>query len=443
MTSGGDNSGEKQYQKVVISCNPNNTMKDRTQIIHLFDKANNSSSDLCLEQSVPFKRVKINLEPSIKYQLVKGFGGMYNPVIWCGGFLINNTEMEKMYGKDGLGYSILRLMIYPNKEDWKCDVEAAKIAQNNGAIIFACPWDCTDELSETIKVNGKDYKHLKKDNYEAYAKHLIDYINFMKNNGVDIYAVSVQNEPDMEFTYWYPNEVVDFLKQYGSKIRETGVKLMSPESCGTSPEYTDPVINDSEAFAQTDILVGHLYQGFIDLNDAYAKNRHDYICNLYSRLQGKSWWMTEHLFNDGESSDNPSDWVFRNWDYCLNHLGKEIQMCMQGYCSAYVYWYMKRFYGLIGDNDKRSGVSEGEISKNGYIMAHFSQYATNKTRIESSTDNTNVLSTAYISNDASEITVVLLNLTNSTQCVSIPATGVKSIEAVETCEEYNMQIIDK
>ena len=106
-------------------------MKDRTQIIHLFDKANNSSSDLCLEQSVPFKRVKINLEPSIKYQLVKGFGGMYNPVIWCGGFLINNTEMEKMYGKDGLGYSILRLMIYPNKEDWKCDVEAAQIAQNN------------------------------------------------------------------------------------------------------------------------------------------------------------------------------------------------------------------------------------------------------------------------------------------------------------------------
>ena len=86
--------------------------------------------------------------------------------------------------------------------------------------------------------------------------------------------------------------------------------------------------------------------------------------------------MTEHLFNDGEKSDDPSAWEFQKWQYCLNHLGKEIHMCMEGYCSAYVYWYLKRFYGLMGDNDKRSPVGEGEIAKNGYIMAHYAQYAT-------------------------------------------------------------------
>ena len=81
-------------------------------------------------------------------------------------------------------------------------------------------------------------------NYGAYADHLIRYIIFMKQNGVDLYAISVQNEPDMDFTYWTPQEVVDFVKQYGAKIRETGVRLMSPEACGTPPEYTDPIINE-------------------------------------------------------------------------------------------------------------------------------------------------------------------------------------------------------
>lgn len=38
-------------------------------------------------------------------------------------------------------------------------------------------------------------------------------------------------------------------------------------------------------------------------------------------------------------------------------------MCMEGYCSAYVYWYLKRFYGMMGDNDERSPVREGEIAK--------------------------------------------------------------------------------
>ena len=87
----------------------------------------------------------------------------------------------------------------------------------------------------------------------------------------------------------------------------------------------------------------------------------------YSR---KDMVDTEHLFNDGENSDDSSKWEFQKWEYSLNHLGKEIHMCMEGHCSAYIYWYLKRFYGLMGDTDKRSPTSEGEITKNGYIMAH-------------------------------------------------------------------------
>lgn len=41
-----------------------------------------------------------------------------------------------MYGEGGLGYSILRLMVYPNESDWNADVEVAKAAQANGAIVL-------------------------------------------------------------------------------------------------------------------------------------------------------------------------------------------------------------------------------------------------------------------------------------------------------------------
>lgn len=440
-TTGGSNEGEKQYTKIEVICHPNTTLKERTQTLYLTDKTNNLTTEMRIEQEMAYKQMTVNIDPTMKYQPVVGFGGMYNPIIWCGGYLITTSEMEKMYGQGGLGYSVLRLMIYPNESDWQADVEAAKMAQDNGAIIFACPWDCTDALSETIKVNDKDVKHLKVENYEAYADHLIRYIDFMKKNGVNLYAISMQNEPDMEFTYWTPQEVVNFLKQCGDRIRQTGVKLMSPEACGTSPDYTDPVLADSEAFAQTDIVAGHLYQGFIDWTNSYAKTRYDYVCGLYPRLQGKTWWMTEHLFNDGESSENPAEWEFQNWDYCLNHLGKEIHLCMDGYCSAYVYWYLKRFYGLMGDNDQRSAVGEGEISKNGYIMAHYAQYATGTTRIQAVTDNSDVYVTAYTNDSGNEITLVMLNLTGSTQCVSIPMEGVTSVSAVETNEEVNMKAV--
>lgn len=440
--SGGSSESEKQYTKIQVSCNANTTLKPRTQTIHITDKTNKQTTDLVIEQAPAFNTVALNVDPTIKYQPVVGFGGMYNPKIWCGGYLISDQQLSKMYGNGGLGYSILRLMVYPKESDWSADVEAAKAAQANGAIVFACPWDCTDALSEKTMINGKEVKHLKVENYEAYANHLIRYINFMKQNGVNLYAISVQNEPDMDFTYWTPQEVVNFVKLYGAKIRETGVKLMSPEACGMQPEYTDPIINNAEAFAQTDIVAGHLYQGFIDLSSGYVKNRHDYICGIYSRIQGKTWWMTEHLFNDGESSEDSSKWEFQKWQYCLNHLGKEIHMSMEGYCSAYIYWYLKRFYGLMGDNDKRSPVGEGEITKNGYIMAHYAQYATGTTRIKAVTDNAGICATAYVNKANDEMTVVLLNLTGTTQGVEIPLPGVKSAKAVETNENKNMESIN-
>ena len=302
----------------------------------------------------------------------------------------------------------------------------------------------TTELTITQEWADKadDTDHLKPEHYADYADHLIRYIDFMKQNGVDIYAVSVQNEPDMDFTAWTPQEVTAFLKQEGARIRETGVKLMSPEACGYQPEYTDAVLNDAEAFAQTDIVAGHLYQGFTDLSSSYVKDRHDYVCALYPRLGGKTWWMTEHLFNDGETEESPSLWQFWEWDYNFSHLAKEIHMCMDGYCSAYVYWYLKRFYGMIGDTDERCKEEEGEVSKNGYILSHYARYATGTTRIAVTSASENIEATAYLNEATGEVTLVLLNQSDRTLSLVIPISGASQASAVETNETKNMEPAD-
>ncbi|MBO5380705.1 MAG: hypothetical protein J6A40_01255 [Bacteroides sp.] len=437
VTSGGDKTKAYQKTRVRLTHHANLTAESRTQTLTLTNKETNETSTLTVTQAAGYKAASVTLNAAEKYQPVAGFGGMLNPKIWCGSNVLSTAEIDKLYSPNQLGYSILRLMIYPNPNDWAADVPAAKAAAAHGATIFACPWDCTDALAD--KLNGK--KHLKHENYAAYAQHLVDYIEYMRSQGVEIYAISVQNEPDMEFTFWQPNEVVTFLKEHGQTIRNTGVKLMAPEACGTQPEYTDPVLNDAAAMAQTDILAGHIYQGFIDVESgSYVKNRHDYICGLYKKLNGKTWWMTEHLFNDGEKSDNQADWQFQRWDYCLNHLGKEIHMCMEGYCSAYIYWYLKRFYGMMGDDDKRSPVAKGEIAKNGYILSHYARFASNTTRVAAETPQSKLLTTAYINADGTELTVVMLNMQNQALNVTLnPGSDVEVTEAVATTETANMQ----
>lgn len=201
-TSGGDNNGEHQFTKVTLTCNANTSMDTRTQVIRLTDR-NGTTTELTITQEGA-GGIALTVDPAVKYQPVAGFGGMYAVSIW-GTPTITADEMNKMYSPDGLGYSILRLMIYADETRWADDVDGAKIAQSHGATVFACPWNIPAEWAD--KVDDKD--HLKPEHYTAYADHLIKYINFMKQNGVDIYAVSVQNEPDMDFTAWTPQEVVN------------------------------------------------------------------------------------------------------------------------------------------------------------------------------------------------------------------------------------------
>lgn len=60
-----------------------------------------------------------------------------------------------------------------------------------------------------------DAKRLRYDMYGAYAQHLNDFVTFMRSNGVNLHAISVQNEPDYahDWTWWTPAEMTRFLRE--------------------------------------------------------------------------------------------------------------------------------------------------------------------------------------------------------------------------------------
>ncbi len=376
----------------------------------------------------------VKFKSDVTYQKVEGFGAMLMPQGWDNSVITTKEHFQSSF-KD-LGLNIIRLYIPANSNGWSYAVPYCKAVTKSGAIAIACCWDAPEEYCEKIKEivwtdgnkesKSKEVKHLLESHYSDYANHLINYVNYMKKQGVSIYALSVQNEPDAEFTFWYPEEIAKFTAQYGAKIvEETGVKLITPEACGTRQDYTDAILNNAKAYAATDIIGGHLYQGFSNFygtsHNGYVKARYDYINKLWDRIKAdnKQWWMTEHLFNEGEKSASIDDWKFLTWDYCFNHLGLEMHDCMKASCSAYIYWYLKRFYGLIYDADKRCGNNaEDTYAHNAFIMSQWANFATGKTRIEATSDDPDVKVTAYKS-DEGNLSFVALNFGDKVKYLSV------------------------
>lgn len=85
-------------------------------------------------------------------QIVRGFGAA-NILPWRPD--MTDAEIETAFGSgDGqLGFSILRLMIQPDSNQWSMNVASAKKAEQMGAIVFASPWNAPSSMAETV--NGQ------------------------------------------------------------------------------------------------------------------------------------------------------------------------------------------------------------------------------------------------------------------------------------------------
>ena len=415
---------------VVIGLFPNTTSAERSQELMLTNFSTKETMRYKITQQITSVSTKITLNPSVTFQKVTGFGGMLNPS-WTGNNL-RDAEVQKLYGD--LGFNIIRMMLYPNQSDWGLNTATALKAQSLGAIVFASPWTPPKELKSNGLQTNKEGAYLLPDKYADYATHLKAFVDFQKNRGLNIYAVSIQNEPDWKVDYdgcsWSAAQMLNFVKNYGDKL---GAKVIVGEAVNNNNKsYTNAVLNDAEAVNKFDIAATHLYGSGIS-DDPLV------------RQKGKEFWMTEHLFN--ETNKTPSDpeinWT---WKPSLDMVAKEIHDCMAANLNAYVYWYLKSYYGMVADADSKSLVAEGEVTKRGYIMGHFAKYATGRNRIQSSIQNVQQLTnellvTTYAGTN--EYTAVIINRNSTGLRLELATPSqITTSTAVETSESKNMSAIE-
>jgi glucuronoarabinoxylan endo-1,4-beta-xylanase len=189
-------------------------------------------------------------------QTIRGFGGAD---AWMP--RMSGEEADVLFGNDSnqqLGLSILRMRIDPGgSANWGTELANALAAQARGAISIATPWTPPASMKTNDNVVGGS---LRKKNYGAFADYLESFISHMQSGGVNLYAISMQNEPDANVTYescFWTGAQMDKWVAKSSSVLTT--RLIMPESENTDTSFSDPALNDPRAVDHIAIVGGHLY----------------------------------------------------------------------------------------------------------------------------------------------------------------------------------------
>ena len=330
---------------------------------------------------------------STRKQTVSGFGGAC-----CDGamkpFGTDNACVGRLYGpKSKIGLNILRMEISPSftgdnwgDYDWNGSLPSAKTVKNRGGIVFGTPWSPPGEYKTNgtaqggkSESQGMQEGRLRKDCYDKFFPWLNTFLKWMKDHGVVMDAVSVQNEPDWWVDYsgclYTPEEEVELVRNYAHMLdRDTydGVRLISGEPLGFTQNYIDPLMKDEECRKQIDIVAGHLY-GHLPLQ--YMKP-----ATALATKYGKEVWMTEHSTTDNTGA-------LPTWNDNLI-FAEELNECMLAGCTGYIYWYLRAHWAFCGTGEAEYGAAnkKDELLPRAFVMSHFSKNVTGSTRLETSKD---------------------------------------------------------
>lgn len=291
--------------------------------------------------NVPTVDAQVTVLAAQTNQVIQGFGAatVFTPPSTG---LYTSEEFDRLFGSASgqVGLSILRIRVAAD-DTWRAvELNHAKWAVQRGARVIASPWSPPANMKTNGNLIGGS---LKTDSSAAYAKYLNDFANYMAANGAPLYAVSVQNEPDIAVSYescdWTADAMRLFLKNHGQLV--TSTLLMAPESFNNNQTYVNTILNDAGAAANVDLVGGHIYGSGITENTV-------------AKGLNKEVWMTEHL-------DDRTDYT------SVLNTGVEIHDCLtKANFNAYIWWYGKRFYGPLGQ--------EGLVTQRGYVLSHFARF---------------------------------------------------------------------
>ncbi len=248
--------------------------------------------------------------------------------------------------------------------------------------------------------------------YDEFAEYMVAAVTMFKEEaGIDIYAIGLQNEP--AFCEPYPSAVLDpvhFAEQIvhvAKRFEKEGIKtkLYMPEQVFSQnhysmKQYMDAIQANPEADKYCDIIAVHGYAA-----DGIGSGTPDFSAwtDMYNYAQQgqypKELWMTETYREYTTYAD-------AMWMVAAIH-------------GALVYGNNNLWTQWSFDGQE---LKQGNPTKMLYTTANFARFVKpGAFRIEAGSDNSGLLSSAFIDEDNGRLSIVVINLTDAP--VSATVTG--------------------
>ena len=403
----------------------------------------------------------VNVDLDEEHQVIRGFGGMVHNT-WQGNAGLSEADAKIAFGTgDGtIGLNTLRIPVNESSSNFGKELDAAKYAKKYAGddfLLYATPWKPPQNLQTPYTLvrwnNSYQTTKVSESNWQAYVDHLNSFAAYMKNQGVPLYAISIQNEPDWcdSWTCWSADELYKFTKNYAGQLRKNGNKVISAESFSYDKNLYNKILNDADALKNIDILGAHFYASEANTGDDFFQ---------YSLADQKNVerWMTEH-YTESDGSANYWRVVMRTGDQAnVNKLdtvramdvGYEIHRAMVvDNFNQYTWWYIRRCYGLIMERDFGNKIQIpsneiGKISKRGYVLSQFARFVRpGAIRVGATAKpEKDLYASAYKSAGGDSVIVVLVNRDyghNKTVTINVPGANIETFHMYTTSEAKNAQ----
>ncbi|MBD3239720.1 MAG: hypothetical protein GF331_03980, partial [Chitinivibrionales bacterium] len=385
----------------------------------------------------------VNLDESVRYQTMDGFGAA------IANWLIphNNNQAYCNQLIDDLGLSIMRIMMVPGIEQQN-DNSDPFVEGNFDMTQVATQREVLEKLYTAglrqvclstftppawMKTNNSltDGGELRTDMYDEFAEWYCKYIRFVESTGLEVIAISPQNEPS--FALWYescvysPEQMRDIVKTLGQRFETEGIdtRIFWAEECFDQPwqPYAGYVFADPVAKQYGDIVAIH-HQNFYD-EDPWA---------------GKYRQARDLIENAGETPYCRGFWNSEMSNYAAGWSGA-LQMS-QGFTISLRDGRMSGLlYGspsIVSSQPLEALMVEYEPTERYYIAKQYYRYIRpGAVMIGATVDDPEVMTVAFVHSENQTLTVVMTNRGSSGKDVTLTGADGVTFTQIRTSQSEN------
>tara|TARA_R110002072_G_scaffold251154_1_gene409955 strand:+ start:50 stop:1501 length:1452 start_codon:yes stop_codon:yes gene_type:complete len=429
--------------------------------------------------------VTIKLKPEDTFQTITGFGGAFTE---SSAYLLNkiskknrDTILKAYFAKNGANYSLTRthmnscdfslgqysyspveadmslehFTIEEDRDDLIPMIKDAMAISEDGFKIFASPWTAAPWMKDNNSwVGGK----LLPEYYDTWALFFSKYLDAYKNEGIDIWGFTVENEPmgngnNWESMHYSPDEMTDFVQNYlGPKLEADGygdkIILGFDQNRAHLKDWVDSMYKNEATSKYFDGTAIHWYDSTFEIYPKELQYAHNKAPNKLL-IQTEACvdseipkWKDDAWYWSKEATDWGWDWAPEDQKYLhpkyapVNRYARDIIGTLNNWVDGWVDWNMvlDRQGGpnwfenwcvapVIVDPDK----DEVYFTPLYYTMAHFSKYIRPNAKVIG-VDNSDeeLMVTAAINPDGTTA-VVIFNETKTPKSINLSMHG-KNVE---------------